>query len=226
MGRTAGLRSAILAVCVMCCVACDGAEPSNRSADDVALATPSQSPSDAAVNEVSAERLVSSELVPTVSLRAGSEWTAIDEGTGALFLDDGNPPGLCFCRVAAVWNPRTGFADDPPRDLIGWLDTHPNLDMEPPRPRTIDGVKGIEVHGFVSSASNEFAGGGCLKPGCLLLFHTDELDIDVFPGHQLAFIVLEVGGKRLTIFWNAATKRFDKFSKQVEDVLTTVRFEE
>jgi hypothetical protein len=169
---------------------------------------------------------VTKRFVPTVSLVPGPGWRAILDAVGSFTLDDGDPPGLRFVRVSAVFDPVSQMVTEPPQDLASWILDNPLLRVEPPRQVTIAGIQGTQIDAEVVKAPKapyEMRGRQCPLPGCVGLLVAGVI-IDGQAGSRFRFILTEVGGRPLMIEMDALGSESPTFFRRAEAVLATVRF--
>ena len=169
---------------------------------------------------------VTRRFVPTVSLVPGPGWRAILDAVGSFTLDDGDPPGLRFVRVSAVFDPVSQRVIDLPRDLQAWILAHPLLQVRPPVPVTIGGIEGTQIDAEVVKAPKtpyEMRGRLCPIPGCVGLFVAGTI-IDTQVGSDLRMVLIKVDGQDLMIEIDSLGSDWTAFLPRAQAVLATVRF--
>lgn len=133
---------------------------------------------------------------------------------------------LAFERVTRVGSPKAPSVAVPaPTDLVSWLRKHPKLLAGKPKKTTVGGKPATRVDVRVKSAApRKQRPASCERP-CLTLFHpSDGRPVSYEPGDKLRILILESGGKQLTITIAAPKPKFDRFFPQAEKVLATVKF--
>jgi hypothetical protein len=169
---------------------------------------------------------VTKRFVPTVSLVPGAGWRAILDAVGSFTLDEGDPPGLRFVRVSAVFDPVSQRVIELPKDLEAWILANPLLQVRSPVPVSIGGIEGIQIDAEVAKAPNvpyEMRGRFCPVPGCVGLFVAGTI-IDGSVGSMFRFILMDVGGQRLMIEIDSLGSDWATFLRRAQAVLSTVRF--
>jgi hypothetical protein len=203
--RIASIASACL-VAVSACIPADLSSLGPRPPEDAPLVT----------------RL----FVPAVSLLPGTGWRAVLDAPGSLTLDDGDPPGLRFVRVSAVFDPLTQKVTKLPKDLDAWILHHPLLRSQPPVPVSIGGIEGIQIDAEVVKAPKvpyEMRGRLCPIPGCVGLLVAGTI-IDGGVGSVFRFILMQVDGQDLMIEIDSLGSDWAAFLPRAQAVLRTVRF--
>jgi hypothetical protein len=131
---------------------------------------------------------------------------------------------LYFILISTVFTPDASRELEPPNDLVGWFQDHPNLRVSTAKTVRIGGLEGRQVDVRVASLP---------KPGppecggqCVLLFRFAEgLEWGVEPGWIDRFIILDVGGRKLIVTYGSSSDRFKPFARRADALLRTVRFE-
>jgi hypothetical protein len=135
-------------------------------------------------------------------------------------------PVLSFVNEQEVFDPsepRDMVSVPAPKNLGTWLQRHPYLETEKPKPATIGGVKGVQLDAVVA---DDVPASEC-GDACLGLFVvTLEIPWVVFEKEKVRFIVLEdVGGERVTIGVEAPAAGFEEFLPKAQKVIDTVQWE-
>jgi hypothetical protein len=134
-------------------------------------------------------------------------------------------PLVGFVIAEQVFNPNKVRELDSmpaPEDMVAWLEQHPYLKTDDPRPAAVGGVEGVRLDAVVASVPATECGGNCLG-----LFTVADGDYDwvVFEKENLRFIVLEdVGGERVTIVVEAPAEDFEEFLPKAQTVMDTVEW--
>ena len=134
-------------------------------------------------------------------------------------------PLVAFISTERVFNPsKVSELDEmpAPEDMVAWLQRHPYLETEDPRPAVVGGVEGTRLDAVVASVPATECGGNCLG-----LFTDREATYDwvVYEEERLRFVVLgEVGGERVTIAMEAPAADFEGFLPKAQEVLETVEW--
>jgi hypothetical protein len=169
---------------------------------------------------------VTKRFVPTVSLVPGPGWRAILDAVGSFTLDDGDPPGLRFVRVSAVFDPLSQRVIELPKDLQAWILANPLLQVRSPVPVSVGGIEGIQIDAEVVRAPKvpyEMRGRLCPIPGCAGLFVAGTI-IDTQKGSALRIVLMKVKGQDLMIEIDSLAKDWAAFLPRAHAVLETVRF--
>lgn len=169
---------------------------------------------------------VTKRFVPTVSLVPGPGWRAILDAVGSFTLDDGDPPGLRFVRVSAVFDPVSQRVIKLPKDLEAWILANPLLQVRSPVPVSIGGIEGTQIDAEVVKAPKtpyEMRGRLCPIPGCVGLFVAGTI-IDTQLGSDLRIVLMKVGGQDLMIEIDSLGNDWTAFRERAQAVLATVRF--
>jgi hypothetical protein len=88
----------------------------------------------------------SEEFKPSFFFRVGKGWTnAPPEASDTVRITRGEVGGMGFANVQEVYKPtETGLPNvvEAPEDMVGWLQHHPYLQTDKPKPITVGGDKG------------------------------------------------------------------------------------
>jgi hypothetical protein len=169
---------------------------------------------------------ITKQFVPTVSLVPGTGWRAILDVPHSLTLDDGDPPGLRFVTVSAVFDPVSQRVIPLPKDLEAWIVEHPLLETTAPTLVTIGGTQGTQIDAEVVKAPEvpyEMRGRLCPIPGCVGLFVAGVI-IDGSVGSRFRLILMDLAGENLMIEIDSPGSEWPTFLARAEAVLDTVRF--
>jgi hypothetical protein len=165
-------------------------------------------------------------FVPTVSVVPGPGWRAILDAVGSFTLDDGDPPGLRFVSVSAVFDPMSQSVIKLPNDLEAWILANPLLQVRSPVPVSIGGIEGIQIDAEVVKAPKvpyQMRGRFCPIPGCVGLFVAGTI-IDGRVGSRFRFLLMDVGSQQLIIEIDSLENDWPAFLRRAQTVLSTVKF--
>jgi len=168
---------------------------------------------------------------PGMSFSVGKGWTAaLPESPDVVALAEQNGPTLIgFLNVEKVYDPSDpeGPLKPAPDDMVGWLQDHPRLDVEPPSRVSVGGISGQQFDAIASDPTN----GGpkdlkyCSEP-CVPLFLITNSNFWVGKSEKYRFIVLDdVEGQEVTIFFGGPAVEFDEALPKAQKVLDTVKWE-
>jgi len=168
---------------------------------------------------------------PGLSFSVGKGWTAaLPETPDAVTLAEQNGPTLIgILNVEKVYDPSDpGEPLKPaPDDMVGWLQDHPRLEVEPPSRVSVGGVSGQQFDAITSDPTN----GGpkdlkyCSEP-CVPLFYITNNNFWVGKSEKYRFIVLDdVEGQTVTIFFGGPAVEFDESLPTAQKVVDTVKWE-
>ena len=113
-----------------------------------------------------------------------------------------------------------------PADMVGWLRGHPCLrSLSGTRTVRIGGATGVQWDAEVVHPPAPPPGGAC-PSRCVALFQLGALDSPTFLYHpeRERFIVLNVGGRAVTILVSAPPRSAGAFFREAERVLHSMRF--
>lgn len=141
-------------------------------------------------------------------------------GAPPSFVDD-----FSFLRVTKVYSPRTGNVVDAPRRLLAWFRDHPAFRTSEPVRTSIGGASGFRVDASVRSVPQALECPISPDIACFPIFETRGVSTFVlFKGEKVRFIVLNVGGMKVTIVLETAARRFSGLVRDANAVLATVDF--
>jgi hypothetical protein len=166
----------------------------------------------------------SEEFKPSFSVRVGKGWNNVPlETPDRLAIERGGeePPLLIFRNLQEVYEyDKSGTTPEvvkAPKDMVGWFQHHPYLDIEKPEPATVGGVKGVQLDYIVSEdfPSEEIN----------LYRYTDGSTGTFSNGNKGRAIILEdVKGKTVTIGLGCLATEFDDYLPKAQKVLDTVKW--
>jgi hypothetical protein len=175
-------------------------------------------------------KYVTDEFEPAFSFEVVGEGWVVggSEERGILDMRQGaEGPVLSFVNEQEVFDPSNPGEMDSvpaPKNLVTWLQRHPYLETEQPKPATIGGVKGVQLDAVVA---DDVPASEC-GDTCLGLFMvTLEIPWVVYEKEKVRFTVLEdVGGQRVTVAAEAIVADFEEFWPKAQEVIDTVEWEE
>jgi len=163
---------------------------------------------------------------PGLSFSVGKGWTAaLPETPDAVALVEQNGPTLIgILNVEKVFDPTDpeGPLKPAPDDMVGWLQDHPRLEVEPPSRVSVGGVSGQQ---FDAIASEPKEGPDFCSEPCVPLFYITDNNFWVGKSEKYRFIVLDdVKGQEVTIFFGGPAVEFDESLPKAQKVLDTVQW--
>ena len=169
------------------------------------------------------------EFKPPLSFKVGKGWENATEQLSE-FINLGYEGGtgvnyLSFANVKEVFKPGTLEAVDAPKDMVGWLQHHPYLKTSKPQPVTVGGVKGVQLDVLVDLPKDY-----SVDPEC-----SDCVDIAPLSNDQEAaifqevnkrkvFVLEDVKGDTVMIWFAAPPDTFDKFAPEAQKVVDSVKW--
>src|SRR5215212_5120954 len=180
----------------------------------------------------STTRLSSSPRSPSRSARAGKNAEEQLSDTIDMGLQGCGPPTgdltckLHFANVKEVFKPGTTNVVEAPKDLVGWLQHHPYLKTSKPKPVTVGGVKGEQLDVLVEDLPKDYS----VDPEC-----SDCVDIAPLSNDQEAaifqevnerkvFVLEDVKGDTVMIWFAAPPDEFDEFAPKAQKVVDSVKW--
>jgi hypothetical protein len=125
---------------------------------------------------------------------------------------------LGFLNVKEVFNPTDTELVEPPEDLAGWLQHHPYLQTDKPKPVTVGGVKGEQFDWVLAedAPTDEIP----------TFSYSDGSSGDAGKGFKYRAIVLEeVKGETVIIDFGAPPgEKFDEFTFESQRVVDSVKW--
>jgi hypothetical protein len=165
---------------------------------------------------------------PSLSFKVGKGW--INSG-GELpdFLELTQLGGfLTFDNVKEVYKPGTTNVVEAPKDLVGWLQHHPFLKSSKPEPVTLGGVKGEQFDVLVEDLPKGYSGlcgSDCVDIASLSDDQAAEETAFFTEGNERKVFVLEdVKGDTVMIWFAAPPEVFDKFALRAQKVMDSVKW--
>ena len=164
---------------------------------------------------------------PGMSFSVGKGWmAALPETRDAVALFEQNGPTLIGIQnVQKVYDPTDpgGPLKPAPDDMVGWLEDHPRLEVEPPSRVSVGGESGQQFDAIASEPKKgpEF----CSEP-CVPLFYITDNNFWMGKSEKYRFIVLEdVKGQTVTIYFGGPAVEFDESVPKAQKVLDTIKWE-
>jgi hypothetical protein len=171
------------------------------------------------------------EFKPSLSFKVGKGW--INSG-GELpdFLELTQLGGfISFDNVKEVYKPGTTKVVEAPKDLVGWLQRHPFLKTSKPEPVPLGGVKGEQLDVLVEDLPKDYSGlcdtgrSDCVDIAPLSDDQAQEETASFREGYRRKVFVLEdVKGDTVMIWFAAPPEVFDKFAPRAQKVVESVKW--
>ena|SRR5215216_3733385 len=168
---------------------------------------------------------------PALSFKVGKGW--INSG-GELpdYIELTQLGGfLTFDNVTEVYKPGTTKVVEAPKDLVGWLQRHPFLKTSKPEPVTLGGVKGEQLDVLVEDLPKDYSGlcntgrSDCVDIAPLSDDQAQEETASFREGNKRKVFVLEdVKGDTVMIWFAAPPEVFDKFAPRAQKVVESVKW--
>jgi hypothetical protein len=222
------LRLWLLAACVLAVVACGGGGGGAGGGADEAEKEAAKARNVPDYGELRPGKYRTDTFEPAFSFEVGSKGWVLGGSEERTLLEMRRGvagPLVAFLSTERVFNPSKVSELDrmpAPEDMVAWLQRHPYLKTESPRPASVGGIEGTRLDAVVASVPATECGGNCLG-----LFTDSEATYDwvVYEEERLRFVVLgEVGGERVTIAMEAPAADFEGFLPKVQEVLETVEW--
>jgi hypothetical protein len=138
---------------------------------------------------------------------------------------------LTFDNVTEVYKPGTTNVVEAPKDLVGWLQHHPFLKTSTPEPVTLGGVKGEHFDVLVKDLPEDYSGlcdtgrSDCVDIAPLSDDQAQEETASFREGNKRKVFVLEdVKGDTVMIWFAAPPEVFDKFAPRAQKVVESVKW--
>jgi hypothetical protein len=169
---------------------------------------------------------------PPLSFSVGEGWRgAFPESHDAAGLEVTNPPEsfLVFLSAARVYDPNHLEEVDPqPKDMVGWLQEHPRLDVEEPSQVSVGGLVGQQFDAVASEPTDVSwcSEGIVASETCVPLFAlTSGTGYALGKTDKIRFIVLDnVKGQTVTIYFVSPAVDFEEFLPTAQKVLDSVKW--
>jgi hypothetical protein len=167
---------------------------------------------------------------PSLSFHVGKGWLNTEPQLPD-FIEVGQPGEggwITFANVKEVYKPGTTKVVEAPKDLVGWLQHHPFLKTSEPQPVTLGGVKGVHFDVLVKDLPKDYSG----------LCDSDCVDIAPLSDDQAleetayfkevskrkVFVLEDVKGETVMIWFAASPEAFDKFAPKAQKVVDSVKW--
>jgi hypothetical protein len=170
----------------------------------------------------------SEEFEPSFFFRVGKGWTnAPPEASDTVRITRGEVGGMGFANVQEVYKPtETGLPNvvEAPEDMVGWLQHHPYLQTDKPKPITVGGVKGEQFDVVLGDLPEGYA--GVCGSDCVVLFRLSTgSQVILGEGYKLRLIVVEdLKGETVTMGYASRATDFDEFAPEAQKVIDTVKW--
>jgi hypothetical protein len=170
----------------------------------------------------------SEEFKPSFFFRVGKGWTnAPPEASDHVRITRGEVGGMGFANVQEVFKPtETGLPNvvEAPQDMVGWLQHHPYLQTDKPKPITVGGVKGEQFDVVLGDLPEGYS--GVCGSDCVGLFRLSTgSHVILGEGYKLRLIVVEdLKGETVTMGYASRATDFDEFAPEAQKVIDTVKW--
>ena len=170
----------------------------------------------------------SEEFKPPIFFRVGKGWTnAPPEASDTVRITRGEVGGMGFANVQEVYKPtKTGLAEvvEAPEDMVGWLQHHPYLQTDKPKPIRVGGVKGEQFDVVLGDLPEGYS--GVCGSDCVGLFRLSTgSQVILGEGYKLRLIVVEdLKGETVTMGYASRATDFDEFAPEAQKVIYTVKW--
>src|SRR5215203_3120820 len=138
---------------------------------------------------------------------------------------------ISFDNVKEVYKPGTTSVVEAPEDLVGWLQHHPFLKTSKPQPVTLGGVKGEQFDVLVEDLPKCYSGlcytgrSDCVDIAPLSDDQAQEETASFRECYRRKLFVLEdVKGDTVVIWFAAPPDVFDKFAPKAQKVVESVKW--
>jgi hypothetical protein len=163
---------------------------------------------------------------PSLSFKVGRGWaTDSPEASDFLLLGWGEG-GMGFVNVQKVYEPTetdTPKLVEVPKDLAGWLQTHPYIETTKPEPITVGGVKGEQFDATAEGVPEDHY--SLCGTNCVDMIQTSTENLALFEGETVHSIVLEdVEGETVYIDYGTDPAELDKLAIEAQKVLESVKW--
>src|SRR5829696_811935 len=163
---------------------------------------------------------------PPLSFKVGKGWSnSENQLSDYINLEQGDIGNLQFANVKEVFKPGTTNVVEAPKDLLGWLLQHPYLKTSKPKPVTVGGVKGEQFEVLVDHLPKNH--NGYCGTDCADIFNQSSGDrIGYFTEcrKRKVFVLEDVKGDTVVIWYAAPLDVFDKFAPKAQKVVDSVKW--
>ena len=169
-------------------------------------------------------------FTPSASFEVGKGWeVSADETKDSLAItreEHKYYPEISFVNVDEVFHAENPIdPDDPivaenampaPDDLVGWLKTHPHLEVVSEKKVTVGGASGVQLDALISSAPENHPA-ECQGP-CVAIFANSAATY-YYPGSSYRFIILNLGMETVAIVINSLATDHLQLAEKVLDTV-------
>ena len=164
---------------------------------------------------------------PPLSFHVGKGWSNTEEQLSDYIevSQQGDDGTLNFVNVKEVFKPGTTNVVEAPKDLVGWFQNHPYLNTSKPKPVTVGGVKGEQFEVLVDHLPKDYYG-NC-GTGCLDIVNQsggDRIGYFVEGRKRKVFVLEDVKGDTVVIWYAAPLDVFDEFAPEAQKVVDSVKW--
>lgn len=164
-------------------------------------------------------------FTPSLGFGLGAGWRADAVTSRAVVLVHEAVPSarVGVARVSRVYQPGRPATRSmaAPRDLSTWVKTHPDVRQLSATPVRVGRYVGLRLE-LAVAAHPRTTDSRCAS-GCLALFDTDAGPVDVPAGDRMQVLVVNEGGRLLTIYAYSAPQDYSRFSTLVAPVVASLR---
>ena len=165
---------------------------------------------------------------PPLSFKLGKGWSnTTNQLSDYIELGQQGETGfLTFANVKEVHKPgTTDEVVDAPKDLVGWLEHHPYLKTSKPQPVTLGGVKGEQLEVLVKDLPQDYyplCGPDCVDIAPVI--NAQEAAIFRVGNERKVFVLEDVKGDTVMIWFAAPPDEFDEFAAEAQKVVDSVEW--
>ena len=206
-----------------------GACGSGGSAQEEAKARPL--PLQPTENALSPGEYHSVKFKPPLSFEVGKGWSNTEEQLSAYIElgQQGETGFLTFANVKEVYKPAATSYEvvDAPKDLVGWLEHHPYLKTSKAQPVTLGGVKGEQLDVFVKDLPQDYNPLSECGPDCVDIAPVSNRQETVIfreVSKRKVFVLEDVKGDTVMLWFAGAPDTFDKFAPKAQKVVDSVKW--
>ena len=165
---------------------------------------------------------------PPLSFEVGKGWSnTTNQLSEYIELGQQGETGfLTFANVKEVHKPGTMNVVEAPKDLVGWLEHHPYLKTSKPQPVTLGGVKGEQLEVLVKDLPQDYY--ALCGPDCVDIApvsNGQEAAIFREVNERKVFVLEDVKGDTVMIWFAGPPDTFDKFASKAQKVVDSVKWE-
>jgi hypothetical protein len=169
------------------------------------------------------------EFKPSLSFEVGKGWSNTANQLPD-YIELGQPGEIgfvTFANVKEVYKPGTTDVVDAPKDLVGWLQQHPYLKTSKPKSVTLGGVKGEQFDALVEDLPEDYyglCGEGLSDCVDIAPQSNDQLAIFREVNKRRVFVLEDVKGDTVMIWYAGPPETFDEFAPRAQKVLDSVEW--